>query len=64
MTILRTLAKSAMVALGSMGGHVLEVGEQAPLFEADSTQGKIRLADYPGKRQVVLAFYLADFTPV
>jgi hypothetical protein len=63
-TILKTLAKSAMVALGSIGSHVPEVGEQAPLFEADSNQGTIRLADYLGKKQVVLAFYLADFTPV
>ena len=44
--------------------HALEVGDRAPLFEAPSTQGTIRLADYQGKKHVVLAFYFADFTPV
>lgn len=44
--------------------HALKVGEKAPLFEADSTQGTIRLADYHGKKHVVLAFYFANFTPV
>ena len=42
----------------------LEVGDKAPLFEAASTQGMIRLADFSGKKHVVLAFYFKDFTPV
>ena len=45
-------------------GHALDVGDKAPFFEAPSTQGTIRLADYQGKKHVVLAFYFADFTPV
>lgn len=44
--------------------HGLEVGDQAPLFTAESTLGKISLNDYIGKNHVVLAFYYADFTPV
>lgn len=63
-TVVKGLATMAMVALGSIGAHALEVGEKAPQFEARSTQGTIRLADYLGKKDVVLAFYFADFTPV
>lgn len=40
----------------------LSVGEKAPLFEAPSTRGTIRLADYLGKKPVILAFYFKDFT--
>ena len=41
-----------------------EAGENAPPFEAASTRGTLRLADYRGKWNVVLVFYFADFTPV
>ncbi len=63
-TVFKSLATAAMVALGSVGAHALEVGEKAPLFEAASTRGTVRLADFLGKKSVVLAFYFADFTPV
>ena len=63
-SIFKGLAAMALVALSGLGAHALEVGEKAPLFTAPSTQGSIRLADYQGKKDVVLAFYLADFTPV
>lgn len=42
----------------------LDVGEKAPLFSGNSTQGKIQLADFQGKKNVVLALYFAIFTPV
>jgi len=51
-----------MVALTAIGVQALEVGKKAPLFEALSTSGDIRLAEYAGKKHVVLAFYYADFT--
>lgn len=42
----------------------IEIGEQAPDFELESTGGRtVRLADHRG-RWVVLAFYPGDFTPV
>jgi len=63
-SVMKGLFTSALVALSSIGAHALEVGEKAPLFEAASTRGTIRLADYLGKQNVVLAFYYADFTPV
>lgn len=51
----------------------LAVGEEAPDFELTATgdsagkgtpRKKIRLSDYRGKKNVVLAFYPAAFTPV
>jgi peroxiredoxin Q/BCP len=51
-----------MVALTAIGAQALEVGQKAPAFEAVSTHGTIRLADYLGKQHLVLAFYYADFT--
>jgi peroxiredoxin Q/BCP len=43
----------------------VEVGEKAPDFELPSTMGgKIRLRDFVGKKNVVLEFYVLDFSPV
>ncbi len=44
--------------------HALQVGEQAPDFQAISTAGVIELAQLRQQGPVVLAFYFADFTPV
>jgi peroxiredoxin Q/BCP len=41
----------------------LNVGDQAPDFELDGTEGRFRLSDHRGER-VVLLFYPGDFTPV
>jgi peroxiredoxin Q/BCP len=40
-----------------------KVGDPAPDFELDGTEGRFRLSDHRGKR-VVLLFYPGDFTPV
>ena len=42
----------------------LQVGDTAPLFKGNSTQGTIDLADFIGKQHLVLALYFAIFTPV
>ena len=42
----------------------LDVGSPAPLFEAISDKGPVKLLEYRGQKNVVLAFYFADFTPV
>jgi len=43
----------------------VEVGDKAPDFELPSTLGgKIRLSDFVGKKNVVLEFYVLDFSPV
>lgn len=42
----------------------LEVGDKAPGFTAVSQQGPISLQQYLGLKNVVLAFYFADYSPV
>jgi len=49
-----------------LGGASMEkdvaVNDRAPDFEAESTRGTLRLADYLGKKNVLLAFYFKNFT--
>src|SRR5918998_805012 len=41
----------------------LKVGDRAPDFELTDTEGqKVRLSDFKGKKNVVLAFYVLAFT--
>jgi cytochrome oxidase Cu insertion factor (SCO1/SenC/PrrC family) len=41
----------------------LKVGDAAPDFELTDTEGqKVRLSDFRGKKNVVLAFYVLAFT--
>jgi cytochrome oxidase Cu insertion factor (SCO1/SenC/PrrC family) len=41
----------------------LKVGQQAPEFSLTDTEGKeVKLSDFKGKRNVVLAFYVLAFT--
>jgi len=42
----------------------LGVGDKAPGFESTSTHGTVILSDFEGNKNVVLAMYYADFTPV
>jgi peroxiredoxin len=45
----------------------LKVGEMAPDFELPAVKGSekvtVKLSDYRGKKNVLLAFYPADWTP-
>jgi peroxiredoxin Q/BCP len=44
--------------------QALKIGDQAPLFTLPDQSGKkIRLADFKGKKKVVLIFYPGDMTP-
>ncbi|MEK3909737.1 peroxiredoxin [Paenibacillus sp. FSL H7-0331] len=43
---------------------MLAIGQQAPSFNAESTQGPLHLSDYFGKQPVVLIFYPKDETPI
>ena len=44
---------------------MLAVGSKAPDFELENqTRGKVRLSDYRGRNNVVLAFHPLAFTPV
>lgn len=46
------------------GSKALKVGDQAPDFALTDQNGQtVRLSDYRGKKNVVLAFYIRAFTP-
>ena len=65
MTHPAVLLSAATLMLGlavAAPGRAATVGAAAPLFEAESSAGPIRLADYRGKKNVLLAFYFKDFT--
>jgi peroxiredoxin Q/BCP len=53
---------AALIGLAAAHAGAAEAGKAAPVFAADSSTGKIALADYQGKKNVLLAFYFADFT--
>jgi AhpC/TSA family len=41
----------------------VEVGEKAPDFELPSTQGgKLKLSSFQGKKNILIEFYVLDFT--
>lgn len=49
--------------LPAEGDAKLKVGDAAPAFSLPSTTGKtVTLADFKGKKKVVLAFYPKAFT--
>jgi len=54
------------MALGSLSGPALalEIGDKAPDFDLPSTKGgNFKLADLAGKRNLLIQFYVLDFTP-
>jgi cytochrome oxidase Cu insertion factor (SCO1/SenC/PrrC family) len=54
-----------LAGLSSFGGaaYALDVGAKAPNFALMSSTGKeIKLADFAGKKAVVLFFYIGAFT--
>ena len=47
-----------------MAEGLLPVGTEAPLFEAETTEGgRVSLADFRGRQSVLLMFYPKDDTP-
>ena len=62
-SVMRGLAFLSLFALPS-GAKGLEVGSDAPPFELFGSDGKIhKLADYKGRKEVVLAWFPKAFTP-
>lgn len=43
---------------------MLSIGQEAPVFRAESTEGPIDLGRYLGKQPLVLIFYPKDETPI
>lgn len=62
------LRKAISITIGSLllpsVAVAVAVGDPAPDFSAESTKGPFRVADFQSKKNLVLAFYFADFTPV
>ena len=53
-----------LLALTSGLVAAVEVGEKAPDFELPSTQsGKFKLSEQAGRKNVIVQFYVLDFTP-
>jgi len=63
LTLLSTALAATLVAQAPAPKTHLKVGDSAPDFELTSTAGgKVKLSDFRGKKNVVLAFFPAAFT--
>ena len=51
-----------MLAAVPLAAFAVEAEGKAPEFEAESTAGTLKLSDYIGKKNVLLAFNFKDFT--
>ena len=54
----------AILGFGGAARADLKIGDKAPDFTLNDQNGApVRLADFRGKKTVVLAFYIRAFTP-
>lgn len=54
----------AAISVLASAALAVEVGDKAPDFELTSTQGgKLKLSSFQGKKNVLIEFYVLDFTP-
>lgn len=59
-----TVLTVASIVLGAGAAVAVEVGQPAPDFKLPSSTGSdVSLADFRGKKWVLLEFYGADFVP-
>ena len=63
-SVISLLAIVAAILFGSARyAHAIGIGDQAPDFELDSTKGgKLKLSNLKGKN-VLVNFYVLDFSP-
>jgi hypothetical protein len=60
--IMAVLLSSVLLSLGASHVLALQVGDKAPDFTLPATTGgEIKLADYVGKKPVVVFFYIYAF---
>jgi len=50
--------------LSPAAAMAVDAGEKSVDFSGESTAGKVKLSDYLGKKNVVLALFFRAFTPV
>lgn len=62
-TWLHVLLAVLFLVTAASSALALNVGDRAPAFTVLSNQGEVSLDDYLGKKNVILAFYFAIFTP-
>jgi len=62
--ISQVLTLSVVFAFASTAAvQAVEVGDKAPDFDLPSTQGgKLKLSSFQGKKNVLIEFYVLDFT--
>ena len=61
--VLPLLLSVLFILVTTLSAAALEVGEKAPDFELDSTKGgKLKLSNLRGKN-VLINFYVLDFSP-
>ena len=63
--LLRSIVAAALISVALVGGAgALEVGQKAPDFALNGTDGKpVKLSDLTAKGPVVLYTFIAAFTP-
>jgi cytochrome oxidase Cu insertion factor (SCO1/SenC/PrrC family) len=62
-TVLTSMLAVLYITAAAHSGHALEVGDKAPDFELDSSKGgKVKLSSLKGKN-VLINFYVLDFSP-
>ncbi len=62
--IIPAIAVSLALFVSHGPARALEVGDKAPDFVLTSTQsGKFKLSEVAGKKNVIIQFYVLDFTP-
>ena len=63
LAVLSTALTATLIGQAPPPKTHLKVGDMAPDFELQSTQGKkVKLSDFHGKKNVVIAFFPAAFT--